>query len=131
MADSTAGGGERLESLTQRERDCLRLVLENHSSKEIARRLGISPASVDTHLGRARLKLAVRDRYAAARQLEAWEHAAAVEPDPDLPPIATGSRGLLPPVAQLGAAARIALVFLCAIGLAMIFGVGLMILRFL
>src|ERR1700679_3168680 len=58
-------GRARLEALTQRERDCLRLVLDQLSSKEIGRTLGISPTSVDTHVRRAREKLGVDERYAA------------------------------------------------------------------
>jgi len=63
----------RLQALTGRERDCLRLVLDQLSSKEIGRKLGISPTSVDTHVRRAREKLGVDDRYAAAQLLAAWE----------------------------------------------------------
>src|SRR5258707_13485778 len=53
--------------LTQRERDCLRLVDQHLSSKQIARELGMSKTSVDTYCDRARRKLGVEDRYAAAR----------------------------------------------------------------
>src|SRR5437763_7222031 len=64
-----------LRLLSPREKDCLRLVFENHSSKEIARRLGISQTSVDTHVRNARAKLGVSDRYEAARRLYAFEQA--------------------------------------------------------
>src|SRR5689334_4314826 len=53
--------------LTQRERECLRLVDQHLSSKQIARELGMSKTSVDTYCDRARRKLGVEDRYAAAR----------------------------------------------------------------
>ena len=53
--------------LTPRERDCLRLVDQHLSSKQIARQLGMSKTSVDTYCDRARRKLGVEDRYAAAR----------------------------------------------------------------
>ncbi|MBA4012997.1 MAG: LuxR family transcriptional regulator [Phenylobacterium sp.] len=58
-----------VELLTPRERDCLRLVDRHLSSKQIARELGMSKASVDTYCDRARRKLGVGDRYAAARAL--------------------------------------------------------------
>src|SRR5436305_13813038 len=53
--------------LTPRERECLRLVDQHLSSKEIARKLGMSKTSVDTYCDRARRKLGVPDRYEAAR----------------------------------------------------------------
>jgi DNA-binding CsgD family transcriptional regulator len=53
--------------LTPRERECLRLVDQHLSSKEIARALGMSKTSVDTYCDRARRKLGVPDRYEAAR----------------------------------------------------------------
>src|SRR5437870_13465244 len=55
--------------LTQRERECLRLVDQHLSSKQIARELGMSKTSVDTYCDRARRKLGVTDRYEAARVL--------------------------------------------------------------
>src|SRR5437763_14883423 len=55
--------------LTQRERECLRLVDQHLSSKQIARELGMSKTSVDTYCDRARRKLGVPDRYEAARLL--------------------------------------------------------------
>jgi DNA-binding CsgD family transcriptional regulator len=57
--------------LTAQERACLRLVAQRLSSKEIAARLGIAKTSVDTYCNRARRKLGVSDRYAAARLLAA------------------------------------------------------------
>src|SRR5689334_24849024 len=53
--------------LTPRERECLRLVDQHFSSKQIARELGMSKTSVDTYCDRARRKLGVGDRYEAAR----------------------------------------------------------------
>src|SRR5205085_4697002 len=55
--------------LTPRERECLRLVDQHLSSKQIARELGMSKTSVDTYCDRARRKLGVPDRYEAARLL--------------------------------------------------------------
>ena len=61
----------KLSALTPKERECLRLVAQQRSSKEIARELGISKASVDTYCNRARAKLGVADRYEAARVMAA------------------------------------------------------------
>lgn len=57
--------------LTAQERACLHLVAQRLSSKEIAARLGIAKTSVDTYCNRARRKLGVSDRYAAARLIVA------------------------------------------------------------
>jgi DNA-binding CsgD family transcriptional regulator len=119
---------DRLKSLSARERDCLRLILENHTSKEVGRQLGISHTSVDTHVRRARAKLGLRDRYEAARLLAHWEgepEPAAASPAADA--LATPRRGPwdLPPMEALGPWTRIGLVFLCALFIAMLFGLGL------
>src|SRR5947209_18559976 len=67
MPTRTAKPVESIGLLTQRERECLRLVDQHLSSKQIARELGMSKTSVDTYCDRARRKLGVEDRYAAAR----------------------------------------------------------------
>src|SRR5205085_352132 len=67
--------GQSVELLTQRERECLRLVDQHLSSKQIARELGMSKTSVDTYCDRARRKLGVPDRYEAARLLRAKDGA--------------------------------------------------------
>lgn len=48
--------------LTEREREMVALVGEGLSNDEIARRLVLSPATVKTHVNRAMMKLAARDR---------------------------------------------------------------------
>jgi DNA-binding CsgD family transcriptional regulator len=111
---------ERLRLLTPKERDCLRLVMEQRSSKEIAREFGISRTSVDTHVRRALHKLGLRDRYAAARLLETWRQSgtasAAGESKPATPPLPLPSpapsslRMRLPPLASLGLGQRLYLV---------------------
>ncbi|PTS84702.1 LuxR family transcriptional regulator [Caulobacter sp. HMWF009] len=63
----TAGTSSGLDRLTERERECLRLVDRHLSSKEIARELGLSKHTVDWHLDKARKRLGAADRYAAAR----------------------------------------------------------------
>lgn len=134
-ADDGPSGG--VASLTPKERECLRLVLENRSSKDIARRLGILHTSVDTHVRRARAKLGVRDRYAAARLLEQWERKNATPvaaAQPSAPARVEPTRraegrldlgAIIPPLETLGVQARIALVALTAILMALIFGIVL------
>ena len=52
----------RLGSLTDREREIVGLVCEGLSNEEIAARLTVSPATARTHVSRAMVKLAARDR---------------------------------------------------------------------
>jgi len=51
-----------LPSLTDREREVMRLVAEGLTNDEIARRLFISPATARTHVSRTMTKLGARDR---------------------------------------------------------------------
>lgn len=111
----------RLEALTERERDCLRLVLDHLSSKEIGRTLGISPTSVDTHIRRAREKLSVEDRYVAAQMLAAWERDGA-SAAPHLSPTQAWRGWAIPPLASLNLVQRLLLVILGAIVGAIAFG---------
>ena len=60
-ARSGAGRSSPLESLSGRERQVLQLVVEGHSSAEIARRVHLSPKSVDTYRSRLMKKLGVGD----------------------------------------------------------------------
>lgn len=57
----------RIDALSPRERDCLRLVARAYSSKEIGRELGISHHTVDDHLKRAISMLEAPSRFEAAR----------------------------------------------------------------
>jgi DNA-binding NarL/FixJ family response regulator len=54
--------GPELNALTDREREVLALVGEGLSNEEIADRLFVSPATAKTHVSRAMVKLAARDR---------------------------------------------------------------------
>ncbi len=53
---------ERLDSLTEREREISALVATGLSNDEIAARLVLSPATVKTHVNRAMVKVGARDR---------------------------------------------------------------------
>src|SRR5262245_1336299 len=58
----SAGGGPRLDVLTEREREVMALVAAGLSNEEIAAKLVVSPATAKTHVSRAMVKLAARDR---------------------------------------------------------------------
>lgn len=55
--------------LSEREKQCLRLLYENHSVKEIALELGLSPHTVNEHLRQTRRALEVSRSMQAARLL--------------------------------------------------------------
>ena len=61
------------DQLTEPQRECLRLVLAHHNSKEIAAKLGISPSAVDKRIERAVQLLGTSSRFAAARMVAAEE----------------------------------------------------------
>ncbi|WP_374406279.1 helix-turn-helix transcriptional regulator [Pelagerythrobacter sp.] len=56
-----------MDSLTEKQKQALELVLRRMSSKEIGREMGISPKTVDRHLDVARSKLGASTRNEAAR----------------------------------------------------------------
>jgi DNA-binding NarL/FixJ family response regulator len=60
--DRDPARGERLDSLTGREREVLVQVAGGHSNDGIAERLEVSPLTVKTHVNRAMAKLGARDR---------------------------------------------------------------------
>ena len=66
--------------LTEGQKACLRLVDDHHTSKEIARKLGISPFTVDQRLDAARRKLRATSRRDAAKIFAAIERGAISEP---------------------------------------------------
>lgn len=71
--------GERSE-LSEGQKACLRLVDDHHTSKEIARILGISPFTVDQRLDAARRKLDAPSRKDAAKMFAAMEHDSISQP---------------------------------------------------
>src|ERR1044072_2608032 len=63
----------RLDRLTDKQRECLRLVYAHMSSKEIAPLLGVEPGTVDQYIKAAMRILGVCDRRAAAKMLAEQE----------------------------------------------------------
>lgn len=65
---------DRVAKLTNRQKECLRLVYRRLGSKEIARELGLSHHTVNDHIGAALQALSAADRHEAARLLVQFEH---------------------------------------------------------
>jgi DNA-binding CsgD family transcriptional regulator len=113
----------KLSLLTPQERECLRLVAQQRSSKEIAHELGISKASVDTYCNRARAKLGVASRREAAQLV--LEAAAGAPVTGFAPPLAMPGAPavvLVPSVSSFSPAARLTLILGGAVALALAFG---------
>lgn len=64
---------QRIATLSDRQREVLRLVSRDHGSKEIARALGLSDETVRNHVKAAMAKLGVGSRYDAARLVRMHE----------------------------------------------------------
>jgi DNA-binding NarL/FixJ family response regulator len=67
LLDGLMSGSDPLERLSRREREVMELVVAGATSKEIAARLGISAASVDTYRSRLMAKLGTKDLPALVR----------------------------------------------------------------
>ncbi len=72
--------GKRQEELTEGQKECLRLVAAHCTSKEIARKLGISRFTVDQRLDAARSKLNASSRKEAALLFVAYDESAVSHP---------------------------------------------------
>ncbi len=62
-----------ISALTEAQKVCLRHVNDHLSSKDIARVIGISPHTVDTHIRTAIKLLDAKNRFDAAQMLKAYE----------------------------------------------------------
>lgn len=64
---------DAINKLSDRQRDCLRLVAQLQKTEQIADELGISPSTVNTHIERAIAILGARGRREAALMVQAAE----------------------------------------------------------
>jgi DNA-binding CsgD family transcriptional regulator len=62
-----------IQRLTERQKDCLRLVAQGYTSKEIGRALDLSPSTVDNHILTAVQSMSASSRGRAARSLTGLE----------------------------------------------------------
>jgi len=84
------------QSLSARQRECLRLVGRNYTTKEIAVELRISPETARDHIDAARGRLGADTRAKAARMLVEYE-ANQTPPQTGSPPPMGIAAALLPP----------------------------------
>lgn len=62
-----------IQRLTERQKECLRLVAQGYTSKEIGRALDLSPSTVDNHILTAVQSISANSRSEAARCLTGLE----------------------------------------------------------
>ncbi len=62
-----------IQRLTDRQKDCLRLVAQGYTSKEIGRVLDLSPSTIDNHILTAVQSMSASSRGEAARSLTGHE----------------------------------------------------------
>jgi DNA-binding CsgD family transcriptional regulator len=62
-----------IQRLTERQKDCLRLVAQGYTSKEIGRALDLAPSTVDNHILTAVQSMSAHSRGEAARTLAGVE----------------------------------------------------------
>jgi DNA-binding CsgD family transcriptional regulator len=75
---------DRIARLTERQRECLRLIGSGLQMKEIALRLGVKPDAIRERLRAAREVLDVDRSLTAARLLAEWEARDVLHPNPAL-----------------------------------------------
>jgi DNA-binding CsgD family transcriptional regulator len=124
---------EGLDRLTDKQRECLRLVYAHMSSKEIAKQLGVEPGTVDQYVKAAMRILGTPDRRSAARMLAGQENAgalpalamreeqdayAAMPPNRE-PLLPLPLEGLRP--TRVGCGKRLGWIVMIAIGIAVVF----------
>lgn len=86
-------------TLTESQKNCLRLVAQGMTSKEIAQHIGLTPSTVDTYLKIACTRLGAENRRDAARRFLEAERSQGLGsqppalPEADDPPHDAGRRG--------------------------------------
>lgn len=89
--------------LTRQQIECLRLAAGGDTSKEIARKLGLTPAAIDDRFARAVTALGAANRRQAVRWFEEFEGRAAKRTTPDFPSSDAPERVMPdPPVLDFG-----------------------------
>ena len=92
---------ERLWTLTEKEKQTLRLIVRGHDAKSSARRLGLSVHTINERLRDARRKMAVSSSREAARLLLEVEGGGSTLPTPDsFGDAGIGEDAIRPPVDQ-------------------------------
>lgn len=81
-----------IDQLSPRVREALALASQHLPSKEIARRMALSPFTVDEYLAEARKRLGAASRREAVRMLVEYEQKHGVAAASDRPPKRTGGR---------------------------------------
>jgi DNA-binding CsgD family transcriptional regulator len=72
MRDEGSDPHSKVAGLTERQRQCLVFVAQGLTSKQIGRRLGISPSTVDNHIHTVVVLLGAVTRHDAARMVVEW-----------------------------------------------------------
>ena len=88
--------------LTPRETRVAQLVVDGGSTPDVARKLGVSPKTVEAHLFRVYRKLGVRSRDELATQLEAPLGRASSKDEPQSPFSSNGARANNPVTSEEG-----------------------------
>jgi DNA-binding CsgD family transcriptional regulator len=88
----------RVAQLSLRQRECLDLVGQGLTSKQIGRELGLSPSTVDNHIRSALERLGVSDRMSAVRSIADLDRELGGGAPGNLPQKDTLNLGALPPI---------------------------------
>jgi DNA-binding CsgD family transcriptional regulator len=96
----------RIDRLTDRQKDCLALVAQGYTSKEIGRQLSLSPSTVDNHVLAAMQVLDAPSRAVAARKFAAHDDRQKIPSQS--PALANAANStILQPVAEASSWARL------------------------
>lgn len=88
----------RAAQLSLRQRECLDLVGQGLTSKQIGRELGLSPSTVDNHIRSALERLSVSDRMSAVRAIADLDRELGISALSNTPKKNTLNLAALPPL---------------------------------